>query len=218
MTGLIFGAADNYVQFADKVGGAREVFEGQPKVLVGGCTFNISQMPAYPNVLPAATPIYVDEVARTIDIHYAFGVYEAANASTTIKVKKGFEGSRIKVGMNIMKATAKVATTGTAVTVTAVDTTDPAFDVVTVDSALTLTLTDVIWEADKAGTGAKVKVVPNALTDRDKRLVPGSSHVNGATIFMCDGAILENRIPPVSDAIKLALKENDCFFRYTKHQ
>lgn len=217
MAGII-SSADNHIQFSGKVGGARAVYEGHLMILVGGCMFKKDQMPLYPaGVLPAGTPVYCDEVARTFDIHYAFSVAEAATASTTLKVAKGFEGSRIKVGMHLIPAQSDVATAADATfAVTAVDTSNEAYDIVTLGSAITAAVGAVLWEADS--TTKKIKVLPNALTDRDKVRYAETYMVDGAAAFGCDGAVLERRIPPISDAVKAYMRSQDCFFRFSNHK
>lgn len=208
--------ADNHIAFSGKVGGARAIYEGHPHILVGGCMFKLNQLPLYPaGILPAGTPIYVDEVARTFDIHYAFELAEAASTKT-VKVKKGFEGSRIQVGMELIPAQADVETAASAsYKVTAVDTTNEAYDVVTLSTALTANAGSVLWEANAE---KKIKVKPNALTDRDKVKYAETKMVDGAAVFACDGAVLENRIPPVSPAVKAYMRANDCFIRWSNHQ
>lgn len=206
--------ADQNIEFSDKIGGTRVVFEGHPSLLIGGFDFNPAELPTYPNVLPAGTPIKVDEQARTIEIHYAFEVTEKVSA-TKYKVKKGIEGSRAKEGMFLMVAPATAETTGTAGTIKSIDATNEGYDEVTFTASFTAEAGDVLVEAATAGADAKVKVVPNALTDRDKRLAPGAKSINGDAVWACDRPILERRIPAVAPAIKKALAENECYFRWS---
>lgn len=216
MNGLV-STADNHLSFSGKVGGAREVFEGHPWVLVGGCMFKLKQLPLYPNgILPAGTPIYVDEQARTFDVHYAFSVYESASAATEIKIAKGLEGSRVQEDMFLMAAQTNIDTAaGAAPKVVAVDRTNEAYDIVTLDAALTVTAGAVLWEANDQ---KKIKVKPNALTSRDKVRYADTYMVDGDAIFGADGAVLERRIPPISPAVKKYMRENECFFRWSNHK
>ena len=215
MNGLV-SMADNHITFSGKVGGARAVFEDHVKVLVGGCMFKLNQLPLYPaGILPAGTPIYVDEEARTFDVHYAFALYESATTKN-IKIAKGLEGSRIQAGMKLIVAQADVETAAeTSYTVSSVDTSNEAYDLVVLNAALTADAGSVLWEA---GNDKKIKVKPNALTDRDKVRYAETFMVDGAAVFGCDGAVLERRIPPVSDAVKKYMREHDCFFRWSNHK
>jgi hypothetical protein len=211
--------ADQILEFSDKVGGARNVYEGHINLLVGGFMFDKSELPAYPWVLPAGTPIKVDEQARTIKIHYAFEVAEAVTAGAKVKVKKGFEGSRVKAGMFLMVAPEDADTAGTGIKVNSVVTTNDDFDEVTLASDPgELSAGAVLVEADKSGETAKIKSVPNALTDRDKRLAPDAKSINGDAVWACDRPILERRIPPIAPAIKKALRDADCFFRFSNRK
>jgi len=210
--------ADQNIQFSDKIGGTRVVFEGHPSLLVGGFDFDIAELPAYPNVLPAGTPIKVDEAARTINIHYAFQVAEAVSNKTSVKIVKGIEGSRVKAGMFVMAAPDTATTTGTGIKINSVDTSAEGYDTITLASAATLAKDAILVEADKSGEGAVIKVVPNALTDRDKRLAPGALSMNGDGVWACDRPILERRIPAVAPAIKKALAENECYFRWSNRK
>lgn len=219
-------SANQYIEFSDKVGGARVVFEGHPYALVGGYNFDLNTLPNYPNVLPAGTPVYCDEEARTITPHYAFAMYEAVTAeagskatdTVNIKVAKDGQGSRVKVGMALMEAPATITTTGKAFAVSAVDTSNANYDVVTIvagTSAISFGADAVLVEAAEAGTGKKVKVVPNALLDRDIVKDANAKLVNATGIWSNDRPVLENRIPPIAKAVKAALLENGCYFRFS---
>lgn len=208
--------ADNHIQFSGKVGGARAVYEGHLYILTGGCMFKLNQLPLYPaGILPAGTPVYCDEETRTFDIHYAFELAEAASTKN-VKIKKGFEGSRIQVGMELIPAQADLDTAASAsYKVTAVDTANEAYDVVTLSAALTANAGSVLWEANSE---KKIKVKPNALTDRDKVRYAETFMVDGAAAFGSDGAVLERRVPPITDAVKKYMREQNCFFRWSNHK
>ena len=128
--------ADQLIEFSNKVGGARNVYEGHVSLLVGGFLFDKSELPTDGNVLPAGTPIYADEESRTIMIHYAFKV-TGAGTSTGFKVVKGFEGTRVKVGMFLMVAPTTESGTGQSYEVTAVDSSNEDYDVVTTSATAT---------------------------------------------------------------------------------
>lgn len=211
--------ADQILEYSDKVGGARNVYEGHINLLIGGFMFDKSELPEYPYVLPAGTPILADEQARTIKIHYAFAVSEAVSSGTKVKVAKGPEGSRVKTGMFLMKAPDTLDASGTGIKVNAVVTTNDGYDEITLASALgILAVGDILVEATASGDAAKIKCIPNSLTDRDKRLSPYAKSINGDAVWASDRPILERRIPPIVPVIKKALREADCFFRFSNRK
>lgn len=211
--------ADQIMEFSDKVGGARNVYEGHPLLLIGGFMFDKKELPNYPYVLPAGTPILVDEQARSIKIHYAFEVYEAITSGKVVKVTKGFEGSRIKEGMTLMSAPDTIDGTGQGYTVASVDVSNNDYDSVTLNASPgSLSKGAILVESTDATASAKIKVIPNSLTDRDKRLAPDAKSINGDAVWACDRPILERRIPPIAPVIKQAMKDADCFFRWSNRK
>ena len=213
-------SANQYIQFSDKIGGAKVVFEGHPYALVGGYNFDLTTLPTYPNVLPAGTPVYCDEEARTITPHYAFEVAEAVSSSKSFKVVKNEQGSRIKVGMVVMLAPSTIDGVAQSYKVTAVDSSESGYDTVTVGSQVVFSAGDILVEAagTAAASDAKVKVVPNALLDRDIVKDANAKLVNATGIWSNDRPVLENRIPPIAPVIKTALLENGCYFRFSKRK
>lgn len=203
-----------------KFGGSIKVFEGHTNVLTGGFEFNLEDLPDKGNVLPVATPVLADEETRKIYPTYTFALAEAAGASAAeYKVKKGIEGTRVKVGMILMAAPENVSDKGTGVEVTAVDSANEAYDVITVSATLGVTeVGAVLIEADQTGADATVKVVPNALLDRDIRKLPDAKQVNATAVFFSDMPVLERRIPPVPACLKKALLENGCYLRFSKRK
>lgn len=129
--------------------------------------FTIQNPPLAPAVLPVATPIAVDETARTANICYRFEVYEdATNTATEIKIKKDSVkyGNLAKVGMVLMKQPSAVDGTGSAYAITAINTDNADYDVITLGTTLGVTLTagDLLAAADSAGaSGKKLKYVAN---------------------------------------------------------
>ncbi len=214
-----FNTADNHFTFSGKIGGAYTVFEGQPWQLTGGAYFDLEQLPLYPNgCLPAATPIYFDEETRKVQIHYAFKVAEQVSNKKAVKIAKGYWGSTIKEGMVLAEAQADVATAATAAyTVDSVDRSNAEYDVVTFDKAVTAAADTILWEV-KSATEMTVKVVPNALTDRDKVRHAEDFMVDCNPVFGSTGAVLIRRIAPIAPAVIKALRENQCYFRFDKHK
>jgi len=211
---MAINSAQNQIAFSDKIGGAKQVFEGKVYPLVGGATFTLADLPDYPNALPAATPIYFNEATRKIDVHYAFSVVDAVSSNTSVKLKKGAEGSRVKVGMLLMVAPATAATTGQSYLVSAVDKSNADYDVVTLGAAITAAAGAILVEAagTEAAADATMKVVPNCLLDRDVVKDPKAVSVNGTGVFKSDAPVLVRRISPICDAVKTALREAGCSF------
>ena len=92
---MAINSAQNQIAFSEKIGGARQVFEGKVYPLVGGAVFNLAELPDYPNVLPAATPINFNEETRKISVHYAFKVAEEAK-SATVKIAKAVSYTHLR--------------------------------------------------------------------------------------------------------------------------
>lgn len=203
-----------------KIGGGIPVFSDSVTGLnlIGG---NISpdRLPDVGNRLPSATPLFVDDVARTIDVHYAFEVIEAVAADgVQVKVKKIMGNSIAKVGMPLMKAPTAVTGTGAAYAITAIDRTNEEYDILTLGTTLgALAIGDILMEADSAGTGKKIKVLPNLLSFYDLEKLPYADkiHFNGIYHFS-EGMVYENRISPVAKIIKDYMMANGCWFRFTK--
>lgn len=199
---------------ANKIGGARQVFPEALNILVGGFQIAKENMPSMGNVLPAGTPIKVDELARTATVHYAFEVTAVSGANITIK--KSLEGTRAKVGMNIMEIPSAVGGTGTAQTITAIDSSSETEDILTVGTALSgLAVGDVLVEATAQGAGASIKVLPNALTVADIYVHPDAYDFGCSAAFGSKGMVYARRIPPIKDIIRKYMMENECYFRFS---
>ncbi len=201
---------------SSKVGGAREVYQKSLQILTGGFSVAKENLPEVGNVLPAGTPILCDEGdARSVKVHYAFKVKTVTGS--TIQVEKGGEGSRVKVGMFLMEAPATATTTGTAQTVSSVDTSNEDYDEIVLDTALSgLAIGDVLIEATADGAGTTIKVVPNALSVGDVYIDPNGYDFGISGAYFGTGVVYERRIAPIAPAIKTALLENGCFFRFSQ--
>ena len=202
----LIGTFNQRISFSGKVGGYRRVFEGHLPTLVGGFNWDLNDLPTPGNVLPAGTPVYADEEKRTIKPLYGFEVYENAS-STTLKVVKLFAGTRAKVGMTIGGAK-----------VTAIDSKNEGYDVLTMDKAVTATKGNVLF-GTVDGTDIKDKV--NGLTPYDICLDPDSLNqfggADGDVAWNCmDFPVLVRRMPPVTDEVLANINKNGCFFRWSK--
>lgn len=208
-----------------KYGGARSVFTGTVKGITSGqFSVDLATLPDMANgLIPAGTPIDINDApdARTIKFHYAFEVV-AGSTATSVRVKKTkFEGSRAMVNMKLMLATEDVGTAGTGVNVTAVDRSNPDYDILTVTTlGAAPAAGDILWEADSTGATAKIKVLPNGLLPYDVVKDPNAIAMWGVDglFSQADGVVLERRIPPIAPAVKKYMRENDAYFRYSKSQ
>lgn len=207
-----------------KFGGYRVVFTGIQKNLSSGrYTIDLDRLPELKlGYIPAGTPIAMNDVTRKVDIHYAFRVHEAVTGTTatSVKVSKGSEGSRIMVGMKLMVAPTTIDGTGTGIEVTAVDRTNTDYDTITISTGgfgVALLLGDTLIEADKKGADAEIKVLPNAIQPYDLAKKPDADLVWTDGMYnLIDGVILENRIPPVVDAVKEYMLKQGVYVHYSK--
>lgn len=218
---MSFTPANNNIRWRDKVGGSRTVFEGNIRTRVGGCEIAISELPDYPNVLPAGSPIYQDEIKRTTQVHYEFELKEAAS-TTSVKVVKGPEGTRIKKGMALIVEQNTMDTGASAkYTVAEVDSSNADYDVVTLDTALTANAGTILWEANPQATGSKyyVKVKPNGLTNVDLVAVPGTYSVKCASVYFSEYPIILRRIPALCKVTRKYMQNEEfCTFNWALHK
>lgn len=218
------GTLNNYTKFSKKWGGVRKAYEGHeaPWMLTGGFKFpSLNVLPASGNVLPAFSPVKVDEQARTIEPLYIFKVKAVDTDEKTVAVYKGVEGTRAKVGMALILLGSVLTQAATnATTVTAIDSSAEDYDVLTLaDAPITSTTPwwaadDILAEADSTSS-KKVKVVPNALTPYDTCVDEDAYALDGDAVWGAPSPILERRIMPLPAVIKAALKAADCVFRFS---
>lgn len=209
---------NNLTKWKKSWGGAVRCFESKPTLLVGGFKFTLTELPESGNVLPAGSPVYCDEVNRTISPLYLFGVKAVDTEGKKITVVKGMEGTRVKVGMTlIMLGDSLDSAATTNMTVTAIDSTAEDVDVITVD-AVESGLAEGKVIAQSNGE-RKVKVVPNALTPYDTCVDEDAFACDGEGAWACyDTPVLENRIPVLPTVIKNALREAGCYFRFSNRK
>lgn len=214
---------NNRIASSTQFGGARTVFTGTQSGITSG-RFNIA-LDRVPDVknghVPAGTPVHMDDASRVADIHYAFEVV-AGSSLTKTRVKKSLEGTRAKVGMNIMVAPDAIDGVGAAVAITAVDSTNAEYDELTHASlADSSDAGTILVEASKAGADATIKVLPNAFTFYDLVKDPASVEMWVDGLFThTDGVLLERRVPPIAPCVKeyLASYEGNVYVRYSKSQ
>lgn len=223
------------IRWSKTYGGARNVFTGSAGGVTSGQYFvDLKTLPdGDTGCIPAGTPILINDAARTIAIHYAFELHDAADtgdgATFQAMIKKGYEGSRIQAGMilgaapstlaDLSAATTKVYTVGT------IDRTNAFYDVVTVSNpnvneSDTLAKGTVFIEmsAEAGNTGNYyAKVLPNGYTFYDVSKHDDAVHMYGVDGLFCqmDGVLLTNRIPPIADSIRDYMRSKDVYVRYS---
>ena len=218
------GTINNYVKFSKNFGGVRKCYEGKPIIAVGGFSCNPELMPENGSAMAAGTLVYADEQDRTIVPLYTFKVLEVNTSDKTVKVEKFETGSIAKVGMKLLvvgddltQAVSNIAT------VTAVDSTATDYDILTMDdvvadSAAFIAEGDVLAEA-KSSEVKKVKVIPNGLTYCDNVLDPDAYAIDIDYVWNCmEKPVLERRMPPLTASLKKALRDNECYFRFSNRK
>jgi hypothetical protein len=182
----------------------------------GGFKFpSLDVLPASGNVLPAFTPVKVDEEARTIVPMYAFSVKAVDSTKHTITVNKDVEGTRAKVGMKLMALGNSLATAAqTVATISAIDSSESDVDVLTVDNVVGSAGAIIV----EAGSDSKIKVIPNGLTPYDTCVDEDAYALDGDAVWGADAPILERRIVPIPDLVKKALKDADCVFKFSNRK
>lgn len=215
---MITGTINNYVKFSKNIGGVRKAYEGHnlPWMYYGGFKFpSLDVLPASGNVLPAFTPVKVDEVERTIVPMYAFSVKAVDSTNHTITVNKDVEGTRAKVGMKLMALGNSLATAAqTVATISAIDSSASDFDVLTVDNVVGSAGAVIV----EAGSDNKIKVIPNGLTPYDTCVDEDAYALDGDAVWGADAPILERRIVAIPDLVKKALKDADCVFKFSNRK
>jgi hypothetical protein len=213
------GTINNYIKFSKNFGGVRKCYEGKPAIAVGGFMCTPALMPAYPNVMAAGTLVFADETAgvRSIVPIYTFKVKSVDATAKTITVEKFETGTIAKVGMKLIVVGENLATAATNVaTVSAIDSSADDVDVLTVDAVTGFAAGNVIAEA---GEDSKIKAVPNGLTYCDNVLDPDAYAIDIDYIWNCmEKPILERRMPPLTASLKKALRDNECYFRFSNRK
>lgn len=209
------GTINNYIKFSKNFGGVRKCYEGKPEIAVGGFMCEPELMPVYPNVMAAGTLVKYDETkgVRSIVPIYTFRVKSVDATAKTITVEKFETGTIAKVGMKLIVVGDNLATAATNVaTVSAIDSRADDVDVLTVDAVTGFAAGNVIAEA---GEDSKIKAIPNGLTYCDNVLDPDAYAIDIDPIYFSIRPVLERRMPPLTDSLKKALRENGCYFNFS---
>lgn len=169
------------------------MFQNIQEVAQGGFTLVTTGLTS-DDVLPIGSPVKVDEAARTATLSKTATVFEATS-TTTIKVSKGHQ---LKVGDNVAKTVG-----GAAYAITAIDTANASYDVLTVGTALgSLNAGDVLFDSSAAGaSAAAIRNMPSGLLHAPVKVgaAEGVSVVTRGTVY-------ERRIPGLIQAMKDAMK------------
>lgn len=211
------GTINNYVQWSKSFGGVRKCYEGKPTIAVGGFQIDTKLMPQNGAAMAAGTLVYADEQARTIVPLYTFRVKAVDSSKKTVTVEKFETGSIAKVGMKLLVVGADLSAAASKVaTISAIDASAGDVDVLTVDDVTGVTEGAVLAEA---GDDSKVKVVPNGLTYCDNVLDPDAYAMDVDYIWNCmEKPVLERRMPPLTASLKKALRDNECYFRFSNRK
>ena len=222
------GTINNYIKFSKNFGGVRKCYEGKPTIAVGGFMCDPTLMPAYPNVMAAGTLVYADEQARTIVPLYTFKVKSVDSTNSKITIEKYETGTIAKVGMKLIAVGDDLTQSATNVyTVSAIDSSADDVDVLTVDAVTGVTEGAVLAECVSTTTGEGqdavttnlVKVIPNGLTYCDNVLDPDAYAIDIDYIWNCmEKPVLERRMPPLTASLKKALRDNECYFRFSNRK
>lgn len=137
------------------------LWRGECEVLPGGFNLKSATTLSTGELVKRGTPLFVDFENMECAVVKAAVVVSGGTTSAP-RVPKG---SHIAVGDKLVKETAD---TDTGVTVSAINTSNAAYDVLTLSAAISgLTAGDILQEADKAGSGAVPKYAPNAVVAAD---------------------------------------------------
>lgn len=156
------------------------------------------------DVLKGGSPVVFDEAARTATVLHTGVIYEnAASNATTYKITKGHS---LKVADNLSKTTG-----GAAYAISAIDTSNAAYDVITVPTTLgTLTAGDLVFASTAAGASASALPAANGLLYEDT-VVTDSTSIS----VVIRGTVYARRIP-YNAAIAALAGLDDIIFSQSK--
>lgn len=203
------GTFNQIIKATKTFGGTKVVFEGHPSLLVGGFNFNLNDLPAAGDVLPCGTPVNCNETTRVITPVITAKVKAVSGTKVTLE-DNGFGQTAFKVGATVGELPADLSSAATYyATITSID-----GNVLTLSGSISgLAANDVLAELD--ATSKKVKAVPNALLPYDVVRDANAVSVDGDGMYANDRPILERRMPAVNAAIKTALANAGCNFKWS---
>ena len=222
---VIQGTPNQVVQFSGKIGGALRVFEDKVELLVGGFNFDLNDLPEPGAVLPCATPVNCDEATRKIVpiITAKVAAIDGSDATKVTLAKVGLNAPAVKVGMQVAiindTLTTQYQNAENSIkfaSITAID-----GDEITLSAALTgLAVGNILIEVveDETTHKAAIKAVPNALLPYDSVRDENAISVDGDGAYSSLAPVLERRCPAINDAIKKALADAGCTFKWSNRK
>ena len=211
---MIQGTVGAVVQASANFGGGLVVFEGKPELLIGGFNFNMDDLPSVGDVLPCGTPVYCNEAAEARSITPIITAEVVAVDGSTVTLKdNGFGNVAFKVGATVGELPADLTSAATYYATVS----KKEGNKLTLSGAITgLTVGDILVEV--AADSKKVKAIPNALLPYDIRRGENEISRTGDGMYKNDRPILERRMPAINDAIKTALKNAGCDFKFSNRK
>ena len=172
------------------------VWQNTPELLQGGMKLVTTGLVA-DSVLPAGTPISASETTRLATVlKTAIAQANATNSATDYKVLKGHH---FAVGNYLA-----VAVGGKAYAITAITTTETAYDTISVGTTLGVAVTagDILFKSSAEGaTAAALDVTPNGLLYEAVKV-----EANTSVGVAYKGRVYQRRIPGIPTAVVTALK------------
>ena len=229
---MIQGTFNQVVKASGNFGGTLVVFEGKPELLVGGFNFDLDDLPAPGVVLPCGTPVNCDESTRKITPLITAKVASIVADTDSKKIKlvdNGFGSTPFKVGDLVAEIndtlaneyTNTPAAGSTPASYTFVKVVEVDGLTITLENAISgLAANDILVQVAEDNTTHKgaIKATPNALLPYDVVRDGNAISVDGDGMWANDRPILERRMPIVTDAIKTALKNAGCVFKWSNRK
>lgn len=203
---------DQTVKASGKMGGALVVFEGHPSLLIGGFDFDMADLPDSKDVLPCGTYLNCDETTRKAVPIITAKVLSVDGTKVTVE-DLGFGRSAFKVGATVAELGDNLANAATYYATVS----SKEGNVLTLSGAITgLAEGDILVEVD--ATSKKVKAIPNAILPYDRWYDADAYEVKCDGMWANDRPILERRMPACNAAIKTALVNAGCQFKWSSRK
>lgn len=173
-------------------GGSRPIWQGRGEdmqLVQGGFLLDTAGLTA-DAVVEGGTPVNYDEVTRVVKVLKTAKVYEATSTSAV----KVYKGHLLTTSDNLGAVVG-----GAAYAISTIDTSNSAYDLVTLSTALgALTAGQALFASSASGAAAAAYVVqPNGLLYAEMKV-----EENESASVAIRGTIYERRVPAVTAAIK----------------
>lgn len=184
-------------------GGSIPIFQKVDQLAQGGFALDVTGLVSG-SVIKKGTPLYFDEATRkAVVVKTAIVQADATDSATAIRVIKGHSLAVADI--------VGAESDGAKDAITAITTTESAYDQITVGTTLGVALTagDVIFQAagTAASSGAALKATPNGMLYED---VTVDSNVQLGAVIR--GTVYKRRIPNgVHALVQAALEDNIIF-------